>query len=132
MDISGFPSIDTAHAMLDRIADHLPQEIFRELNKGIVLLPQAKLHPQSDPRQDLYILGEYTFNRTGRQIILYYGSFAKSLPGISEQGLYQRLKKTLYHEFVHHLESLAGSYDLEIEDKVNLARYKQSLREEEN
>ena len=129
---TAFPTIEEAHDMLDEIAESLPHEIFKELNKGIVLLPQAKLHPQSDPKQDLYILGEYTFNRTGRQIILYYGSFAKSLPGISKSGLYRRLKKTLQHEFVHHLESLAGDYDLELEDKANLARYKNSLSEDEN
>lgn len=125
---NNFYSIDELHAMLDEIAEGIPPEIFRELNKGIVLLPQAKLHPQSDPQQELYILGEYTVNRTGRQIVLYYGSFAKSYAGISESRLYKRLQETLYHEFVHHLENLAGNYDLELDDKASLARYKASLR----
>lgn len=126
-----FPGIDEVHAMLDEIAEGLPQEIFKELNKGIVLLPQAKLHPNSDPMQELYILGEYTVNRTGRQIVLYYGSFRKSYPRISEKRLYRQLRKTLYHEFVHHLEGLAGDYDLEMEDKKSLTRYMQRLRNAE-
>lgn len=122
-----FPGIDEVHAMLDEIAEDLPREIFKELNKGIVLLPQAKLHPKSDPTQALYVLGEYTSNRTGRQIALYYGSFRQSFPCISEERLYRQLRKTLYHEFVHHLEGLAGDYELEIEDRNNLARYKHRL-----
>lgn len=123
-----FPAIDEVHEMLDEIAEGLPAEIFKELNKGIILLPETRLHPQSDPSQELYILGEYTCNRTGRQIALYYGSFRRTFPGISVEGLYRQLKKTLYHEFVHHLEGLAGDYDLEIEDKISLARYLQRLK----
>lgn len=33
--------------MLDEIADSMPQELFRDLNGGMSLEPQAKLHPQS-------------------------------------------------------------------------------------
>ncbi|MDI9501515.1 MAG: metallopeptidase family protein [Bacillota bacterium] len=123
-----FPTIDEVHDMLDTIAEGIPQAIFKELNKGIVLLPQVKLHPESDPSQVLYILGEYTSNRTGRQIVLYYGSFRQSFPGRSRERLYKELKNTLYHEFVHHLEGLAGDYDLEVEDRISLERYKQRLR----
>ncbi len=127
-----FPDIDRVHAMLDEIAENLPREIFRELNKGIVLLPQSKLHPKSDPSQALYVLGEYTSNRTGRQIALYYGSFRRSFSHLSEERLYHQLKRTLYHEFVHHLEGLAGDYDLEIEDKKSLARYMRRLQNTDN
>ena len=47
--------------MLDEIADSMPQELFRDLNAGMSLEPQAKLHPQS-VRGELYILGEYVRN----------------------------------------------------------------------
>ena len=47
--------------MLDEIADSMPYELYRELNGGISLLPQAKIHPQA-LRNDLYILGEYIRN----------------------------------------------------------------------
>ena len=132
MDAHRFPPIEEVHAMLDELAEALPREIFRDLNKGIILLPQVKYHPKSDPNRDLYVLGEYTANATGRQIILYYGSFAKSFPGISKERLFTRLRKTLHHEFIHHLEGLAGDFELELEDKRNLARYQAELRRDGN
>lgn len=123
-----FP-IEEVEEMLEDIASKIPKEVFKDLNKGIALLPEAKLHPKSDPEEALYILGEYTFNRTGRQIVIYYGSFEKTMPNISKQRLYRRLQKTLHHEFVHHLEGLAGEYDLEVEDKVNLSRYQKRIQD---
>ncbi len=36
----------------------------------------------------------------------------------------RKIRHTVLHEFRHHLESLAGEKDLEIEDAVNLYRYK--------
>ncbi len=122
-----FP-IDEVQEMLEEIASKIPKEVYKDLNKGIALLPDAKLHPKSDPSEALYILGEYTSNRTGRQIIIYYGSFAKTMPGISKHRLYRSLQKTLHHEFVHHLEGLAGEYDLEVVDKANLMRYQERIR----
>ncbi len=56
--------------MLDEIADDMPYELYRELNGGISLLPQAKLHPQS-LNNDLFILGEYIRNSLGNAIVLY-------------------------------------------------------------
>ena len=41
-----------------------------------------------------------------------------------EEEFKERLKKTLFHEFTHHLESLAGERDLEIEDERQLAAYR--------
>lgn len=123
-----FPSIEEVHEMLDEIAEALPEEIYRELNGGIILLPQAKLHPESDPRQLLYILGEYSVSRAGRQVILYYGSFRNTWPRAPRRVLYRQLEKTLHHELTHHLEGLAGEYDLEIEDARNLWQYRNRLR----
>ncbi|AOY78273.1 hypothetical protein CLFO_02460 [Clostridium formicaceticum] len=122
--MSEFPSIDEVHDMLDEIAEEIPKDFFRELNQGILLLPQHKIHPESRARDKLYIMGEYHKNITGRQIIIYYGSFKRFYQEISKERLYQKLKDTLLHEFTHHLESLAGEKGLEIKDARDLYKYK--------
>ncbi|MCC5909633.1 MAG: metallopeptidase family protein, partial [Clostridiaceae bacterium] len=111
-----FPSIDEVHDMLDEIAEEIPKDFFKELNQGILLLPQHKIHPESRTGDKLYIKGEYHRSITGRQIKMYYGSFERLYQGISRTRLYQKLKDTLLHEFTHHLESLAGEKGLEIKD----------------
>ena len=37
---------------------------------------------------------------------------------MTEEALRRRVRKTVLHEFRHHLESLAGEKDLEIEDAI--------------
>lgn len=120
-----FPTIEEVHAILDEIAEELPQELFEKLNEGIVLLPEYKIHPESRAIDKLYIMGEYSHSITGRRITIYYGSFKKTYSEASIITLRKKLKDTLLHEFTHHLESLAGEKDLEIEDAKNLARYKE-------
>ncbi len=120
--MNAFPSIDRVHQLLDEIAESLPEDFFRELNEGIVLLPDVKYHPKGRAN-DLYILGEYHRSVTGRHIRIYYGSYQKVHPYISEEDLKRRLEKTLLHEFTHHLESLAGLKDLEVEDRIFIHRY---------
>ena len=34
--------------MLDEIADSMPYELYRDLNGGISLLPETKVHPQPE------------------------------------------------------------------------------------
>ena len=70
-------TIDETHEMLDKIACELPEEFYRDLNGGILLLPQEKLSPAA-VADDLYILGEYVYSTSmGRLIYIYYGSFAR-------------------------------------------------------
>lgn len=45
---------------------------------------------------------------------------------LAESDLKKRLRKTILHEFRHHLESLAGEKDLEVEDAVEIAEYKRT------
>ena len=118
-----FPDIDEIHEMLDEIAEGIPKEFFEDLNEGIILLPEYKLHPES--RDKLYIMGEYRKSIAGRNIAIYYGSFERVYYGISKEKLRQMLKDTLLHEFTHHLESLAGERDLEVKDAKKLRRYKE-------
>lgn len=114
-------TIDDMQKMLDDITSDFPQELFNELNGGIILLPDAKLNPVG---KNLYVLGEY--NRggiLGRYISIYYGSFEKVYGYLDEKRLNEKLTHTLKHEFTHHLESLAGEKGLEIKDAEFLADY---------
>ncbi|MBC6680731.1 metallopeptidase family protein [Mogibacterium sp. BX12] len=117
-------TIDRAQVLLEQIAETLPAELYKDLNGGILLLPQEKISPYA-VGDDLYILGEYQSGGSmGRLIKIYYGSFEKLFGSLSEEEFKERLKKTLFHEFTHHLESLAGERDLEIEDERQLAAYR--------
>lgn len=118
-----FPSIEEVHEILDKISEELPKEFFQELNEGIVLLPQIKMHPKSRKESPLYIMGEYSRSYTGRNIKIYYGSFKRVYRNASRKTVYRELEETLLHEFTHHIESLAGEKGLEIKDKQNMNRY---------
>lgn len=119
-----FPTIDEVHEILDEIAEELPQDFFKELNQGIILLPEYKLHRESRAQDKLYIMGEYGRSIAGRHIAIYYGSFKKVYGRSSNEALTQRLRDTLLHEFTHHFESLAGEKGLEIQDAKDMARYR--------
>ena len=117
-------TIDKAQILLDQIAETLPPEIYKELNGGILLLPQVKISPYA-VGEDLYVLGEYQSGGSmGRLIKIYYGSFEAIFGGLSDEEFKEQLKQTLFHEFTHHLESLAGERGLEVEDERKLARYR--------
>lgn len=127
--MADFPTIEEVHIMLDEIAEEIPKEFFNKLNEGVVLLPKYKLHPESTAENPLYILGEYRTSFTGRNIVIYYGSFERVHSGISERRLKRKLRETLLHEFTHHLESLAGEKGLEIKDAENLEKYRNRIKE---
>ena len=69
-------TIEETNEMLDEIADSLPFELYRDLNGGIVLLPEEKIHPKAIDN-DLFIMGEYCTSSIGRYIKIYYGSFCR-------------------------------------------------------
>ncbi len=111
-------------------ADSFPEVFFRELNGGVMVRAGSPLHPAAEDH-DLFILGEYHIDRyLGRFIVLYYGSFAQCYGTCSEEEIQVQIRKVLLHEFRHHLESLAGERDLEIEDAVNVSQYKAKKRQE--
>ena len=118
-------SFERAQEELTVIADAIPYEIYRELNGGIILLPEVKMHPENVAK-DLYILGQYNYdpNGFGRYITIYYGSFCRVFGYLSDDMFVEEMKNTLYHELTHHLEHLAGDNSLEVQDEIDMARYK--------
>lgn len=110
--------------MLDEIADSMPYELYRELNAGISLLPQIKIHPQA-LHNDLFILGEYIRNSLGNAIVFYYGSINRVYGNLSRDEYYKQLVRILHHEVRHHNEYLAGCDDLGLLDKKQIAEYLQ-------
>lgn len=120
--------------MLDEIADEIPEDFYRELNGGIILLPEAKLHPAGN---NLFILGEYNNDRKGygglgRYIAIYYGSFTHLYAHLNPEQQKEELRRILIHEFTHHLESLAGERNLEKKDAENLEKYKRKYINNKN
>jgi hypothetical protein len=116
-------TIDEMQNILDELAEELPEEFYRELNGGIILLPEAHVSAFAR-RDDLYTLGEYRHSwGMGRYIVIFYGSFEKIFGRLSNEEMKNELRKTLRHEFTHHLESLAGENALEKEDANFINKY---------
>ncbi len=111
--------------MLDEIADSMPTELFRDLNAGMSLVPQSKLHPQSQ-HGELFILGEYVRSSIGNSIVFYYGSIARVYGSLPKERLYTQLEKIMHHEVKHHNEHLAGCDDLGIWDDEQIEEYLRS------
>lgn len=110
------------------ITETLPEDFFRELHGGVMVRPQSRLHPAA-VEGDLFILGEYRRDRyLGRFVVLYYGSFQRCFASLEEEALREKIRRVILHEFRHHLESLAGERDLEIEDERALFQYKYCSR----
>lgn len=108
--------------MFDEIADSMPYELYRELNGGLSLLPQAKVHPKA-VNNDLYILGEYKRNSLGKYIVFYYGSLNRVYGHLPRDEYYEKLRKVLAHEVRHHNEYLAGVDDLILYDNEQIGDY---------
>ncbi|MBR5381561.1 MAG: metallopeptidase family protein [Oscillospiraceae bacterium] len=113
-------TFEEAAAYLDRLADELPEGIARKLNGGVNLLPDEK----PGGRDGLSTLGMYFADaQMGRYIELYYGSFVKLFGHATREKFERELKRTLYHELTHHVESLAGDRTLELEDERFMEDY---------
>jgi len=126
-------TFDEVGTMLDDIADEIPGDFYRELNGGIFLLPDTKMHSENKGGVDgLYILGEYHNDRKGmgglgRYIVIYYGSFIKLYARIPREQQKAHLRRVLLHEFTHHLESLAGEHGLAVKDAQRIDEYKKKF-----
>jgi hypothetical protein len=116
-------TIDEMQDVLDDLAEELPEIFYKDLNGGIVLLPDAKESAYSQ-KKDLYTLGEYHHGGAmGNYIKIYYGSFERLFSYLPDEEMKKKLRSTLRHEFRHHIESLAGDRSLEVEDSVFIRNY---------
>lgn len=109
-------TFDECGVMLDEIADSMPYELYRDLNGGISLLPQLKVHPKA-LNNDLFILGEYIRNSLGNAIVFYYGSINRVYGSLDNEEYRKKLVEILHHEVRHHNEYLAGCDDLGFFDR---------------
>ena len=120
-------TIDEMQEALDELAEELPQVFYKELNGGILLLPEAKESEYSRKGQgigDLFTLGEYHHGGAmGNYIKIYYGSFERIFSHLTDEEMKNELRRTLRHEFRHHIETLAGDDDLADEDSLFIRNY---------
>ena len=115
-------SIDEVNDILDAAVEDYPEELFQELNGGILLLEDEVADPEAG--EDIYIMGEYCWDEMGRYINLYYGSFAAVLSDEPRQVWEEELRFTLRHELTHHVEGLAGERSLEHKDSAQLEAFR--------
>ena len=118
-------SIDRFTQLLNEAAGLLPREIFTGLNLGIGVIEGSKRKKAAASGAPIFILGEYKASHSlGRGILLYYGSFLMVYPDLKDDDDGQRIiSDVLKHELTHHLESQAGSRDLEIADAKRLMKF---------
>ena len=107
--------------ILDDAVDSLPEPYFNGLNGGVLFSRDAAHDEEFD---ELYVLGHYRVMGEIRTIELYYGSFMALYGNLPHDALAHHLKETLYHELTHHLETLAGENDLELDDLAFMERYR--------
>lgn len=88
------------------VNDEVPPALLHGLNLGIVVLPEEK------EEGEFYIMGEYITEELGCHVVLYYGSFVKTLRGEPRAVWEENIKETIKHELQHHLEALAGDEKL--------------------
>lgn len=112
--------------LVDEILVTLPEEFFRDLNGGVNVKEECRIHPES-VGDELIVLGEYISNYyLGKLIDLYYGSFMRLYGYLDREALKERVRKTVLHEFRHHLETMAGERDLAVEDAIHLDEYRKA------
>lgn len=120
-----FPTIDEFREIVSDLLDELPEVFFKQLSGGIVVEDVTVRSPYAKA-DDLYNLGSYNWNSLGRQIKIYYGTFAKLYSHLRGEALKQKIREVVRHEFRHHLEFLAGVHgrdSLEAEDRRQIREY---------
>lgn len=116
-------TLEETEAALHEIVDSLPEEVFVDLNGGVLLKEEFKL---SEDRlaDDLYVLGEYRHEHIyGRYIVIYYGSLQRVYGHLTAERYFKELERVLKHELTHHLENRARERDLEVDDARSLLHY---------
>lgn len=123
-------TIDQVGEILDDQVETFPEQLFNELNGGILLLEEEKKDPENG--DDMFILGEYCVDEMGRYINIYYGSFLALFDDEPREVWEDELHTTLTHELTHHVEALAGERSLDLKDEAYLVKCKKEREEEKN
>jgi len=117
-------TIDEYGDLLEKLSEELPEELFDGLNLGVTISEELKIAPESR-NDDLYIMGEYYYsNPMGRGIVMYYTPFAERYGELPEEKLMAKLREIYRHELRHHVELLAGDFELKEEDEEKIQEYK--------
>ena len=106
-------TFDEAAAWLDECIEKLPKGIFKGLNGGVNLIPDARYDADG-----LVTMGMYITDWTGRSVEIYYGSFEETFADADDDEIRSELEKNLTHELTHHIEILAGDRTLEKKDEA--------------
>ena len=123
------PTYEEMGDWMERVAQEFPAAFFEELNGGILLEEDAMPNPEF-PEGDMYVMGEYINDLLGRQIQLYYGSFAALLGEENEEVWKNEIFDTMAHEFTHHMEDTAGLHDLDDADAEFLRQVREQYGDE--
>lgn len=118
------PHIDDFERWVDEACEKLPEVFFKELNLGVVVSEELKISPEAID-DDLYILGQYEKSPMGKAIYIFYGSFMAMYFDRSDEYIKDMIYHVLKHEFTHHMEGLANFRDLEVEDEIQIQKYKE-------
>ncbi len=119
-------TFDQFEKIADYVTCELPDELFKQLNGGVNVLEYTKIHSESSLNNPMFILGEYIHTHAeGRIIYLYYGSFIRLYGDLDIEQFTCAVRKTIRHEFRHHIESLAGEKDLIYEDNEYIKKYRE-------
>jgi predicted Zn-dependent protease with MMP-like domain len=122
VESGGFVSLDEFREMVSETLDELPKEFFRDLSGGVVVEEREG----RSQYKGMTTLGQYSVGRLGRQVTIYYGSFRKLYGYMDRDELLARIRKTVRHEFRHHMEFLAGVHgvdSLEAEDRRQIREF---------
>lgn len=117
-----FPSLEAFRELVAETLDELPQFFFKELSGGVIVQPGSG----PSEHQGLLTMGQYRVGLIGRQVVIYYGSFATRYSSLNYDELLAQVRGTVRHEFRHHLESLSGMHGvdtLEAEDRRQLKEF---------
>lgn len=116
-------TIDKYEEMLETLCDELPEGLFEDLNLGITISEELKSDPRSE-KTELYIMGEYYYSGAmGRGIVMYYTPFAERYGELEEEKMLAKLREILRHELRHHIEYMAGDFDLKEEEEEKIEKY---------
>lgn len=103
---------DFASEILDT---EIPPILLEGLNLGVIINPELK---RSVDEPNRIIKGQYVVNRLGNQIILHYGTFNYLYANRPESLWQEAIRATIKHEFIHHIERLAGQDDLAKKEQI--------------